>query len=479
MEALSYNLSEPYNSNIQEPDNWQEAVGNPHIKTEFSQDDMNYSLPLALEESSFSPRETDENDLIRKKVFVIDKLRNANIVGADVSDFKVQIDNPTNSKWASLRQYIYDRKAVTAGEKRTQLEDGTWETTDIVGSDDTYNTIDVGVLLLKGTDTQIKELMRGTYYDKGTVFIADKAFNDKIHERLDKISTTAQKEYADTAENNYKGLRQESVALFDRFKNDSAPTEYGSPYTTLQGTMMGDSITKIPNFRGEMATPLVELRDSRSQEDVQREKAFQALHGLIERNKAINTIDTRLQDPIEKDKELQKLLKDSSVTFVQDQQAEYQVKITANATKAYACLSTSELEDYAKERFPDGKNPEAEVKLIKELRKTGIAVHEHSSAQNDLVVTGIMFNHTPSYGAADDISTLAQGDYLVAEDNDKKRYLIPLTDGVGNVEFGLGERANRAKDVQNEIASFEELLNSFSISNSRKTANAGDIRMIS
>lgn len=296
MGALSYDLSKPYNSNIQEPHNWQEAVGNPDIKTEFSQDDMNYSLPLALEKSSFSPRETDENDLIRKKVFAIDKLRSANIVGADVSDFKVQINNPTDTKWASLRQYIYDRKAVTAGEKRTQLEDGTWETTDIVGSDDTYNTIDVGVLLLKGTDTQIKELMRGTYYDKGTVFIADKAFNDKIHERLERISTTAQKKDADTADNNYEGLRQESVALF---KKDDTPG-YDSPYTALQGMSMGDDITQIPEFSGKMATPLVELRASRSQEDLQREKAFQALHGLIERNKAIDTINTQFGSPREK-----------------------------------------------------------------------------------------------------------------------------------------------------------------------------------
>jgi hypothetical protein len=164
----------------------------------------------------------------------------------------------------------------------------------------------------------------------------------------------------------------------------------------------------------------------------------------------------------------------------QDQLAEYKVNITVNATKAHAWLSTSERENYAKERFPDDTDTDNlnRKNEIKKLMNTGTAVHEHSSAQDNLKVIGIMFDHTPSYGAANSVNILAQGDYLVAEDNNKQRYLIPLTDGVGNVEFGIGERASRVGDVQHEIGSFEKLFDSFRISKSQKAPTAGDIRVI-
>lgn len=224
---------------------------------------MAYSHALALEGSSFSSKQSDWA-LLALKVFDTGKLRDANIVGADVSDFKVKIADPTDSKWDGLKEYIHDRAQVTVGRELQDDGSGKMVATgaDKFEEDKTNNTIDVGMLLLKGSDAQIKELMQGTYYSDQTIFIADKNFNEKIHERLKSISKEAQKAEADKATNNYEGLRQESVAINSAVK-EADGSKPGSPYTAVQGQKMGDGTTDIPMFSGQMAEPLVEQKKSR------------------------------------------------------------------------------------------------------------------------------------------------------------------------------------------------------------------------
>jgi hypothetical protein len=471
------------NQNAPSIDEWKKAVGNPNVKTEYSQTAMNYSHDLALEDTSFASKSADWASLAAK-VFDTGKLRDANIVGADISDFKVKIADPADAKWNGLQEYIHDRKTVKLGNELTTNASGKNEASgaEITGEDRTYNTIDVGMLLLKGTDAQIKELMQGTFYNDKTIFIADNNFNERIHERLKAISKEAGRDEADKATNNYEGLRQESVAINSAVKETDGFTA-GSPYTAVQGQKMGDGTTDIPVFSGKMAEPLVERNISMPQEQYDRQMAFQALHGLIARNEAIETIESRFTGADDRNQELQRVLKNSNLTFEQDKLQEYQVRITATAKNAYAFLSNQDVDAYGQKCHPDDPADQDLQKkrdsATKALFHAGRPVEATPVQQDELAVTGIMFNHTPSFIDGGSVKTLPAGDYLVGQDAQGTRYLM-LLDDTGSVEvrFGVGVQAKGGQEAQEEITGLRNFFRSKNVPSFREQVTNEAINQI-
>jgi hypothetical protein len=105
--------------------------------------------------------------LLAAKVFANGSLQKTDLTGADVSDFRLKIDDPGAPRWSNLKSYIETRSEHKYGEElEPHQPGGVRKSTGVAveGVDFHENTIDLGVLLLKGTSDQIKEVLQESNY---------------------------------------------------------------------------------------------------------------------------------------------------------------------------------------------------------------------------------------------------------------------------------------------------------------------------
>jgi len=458
---------------------WQRAYGDPDLNTEYSVKGTPHTHDIA--EKSFADHHSDQPidatiqseeqqrwRLLAAKVFAEGTLRDANVVEADVSDFKVKVGEPNDPKWHGLEKYIYDREEVVVG--RIPFAPGI---------DQTYKTIDLGILLLKGDDTQIKTIMQGTFYNSSTVFHADREYDKLIHDRLESISTAATKEAADAAKYDYQGLRQESCPIATDHKVARAadgklvdPTP-DAPFShlasNLTGELMGDQKTAIPPLSGEVTERIAALATTeRTPESRQRADVYQAVNALIARARDVenlaNTFTATTQDD-QKENILQKfkaLVGDPQASFQTRNQ--YVVEMKIDAEKAYPCIKTSEMDAYLEQEAPG--DPEADpalkikrAELLKARMHDGIPVSDTWASAKGLVITGMVFDHTPSYLGQNGIEQLESADYLMAKDASERRYLVPVdSDAIEVVDISKGAKAGSVPGCDDEVKKLKDWL---------------------
>jgi hypothetical protein len=398
---------------------WKNQHGNSNVQAEYDQQDYEYCHDLADHNNSFTPNENERWKLLTSKIFAVDTLKDANTLNADLSGYVVKISTPDHSDWKSLKDYIEDAPQTYQG-KNDNNPDNQMENL-------YHNTIDLGVLLLKGTDEQVKTILHGTFYNEKTVFHSDDAFNTAIHNRLDIISTESDEAAADLATFNYKDLRQESVAL--PTPPTTVPLDVVALYEKLQGDVMGDgATTPIPQLSGTLAQPLKE-RDSNKNSSYEQRKTLEALRAALHVNDRLDQLPPPESTPGSPDYEQEISTLDSRVAAMtgtptatfenrQNFRTELKIEVASGKEELYSVMGS-----WAK---PDSPEKSAHNKMVRSSE--GILVAETPVVpEGVLVIKSILFDHTP----VDDTGRgLPEATYFVAEDERKNRFIVPMSDKV-------------------------------------------------
>jgi hypothetical protein len=400
---------------------WKNQHGNSKVQAEYDQQDYEYCHDLADHNNSFTPNENERWKLLTSKIFAVDTLKDANTLNADLSGYVVKISTPDHSDWKSLKDYIEDAPQTYQG-KNDNNPDNQMENL-------YHNTIDLGVLLLKGTDEQVKTILHGTFYNEKTVFHSDDAFNTAIHNRLDIISTESDEAAADLATFNYKDLRQESVAL--PTPPTTVPLDVVALYEKLQGDVMGDgATTPIPQLSGTLAQPLKE-RDSNKNSSYEQRKTLEALRAALHVNDRLDQLSpppesTPVGSP-DYEQEISTL--DSRVAAItdiptatfenrQDFRTELKIEVASGKEELYSVIAS-----WAE---PDSQEKIAHNKMVRSSE--GILVAETPVVpEGVLTIKNVLFDHVPVYNKG---RGLPQDTYFVAEDERKNRFIIPMSDKV-------------------------------------------------
>jgi hypothetical protein len=476
---------QPNNQNNNAPGadkEWQRPYGDPMLNTEFSIEPMAYNHEIK-ENKNFAESHAKQEEqvanlaqaampadnsnrwrLLAMKVFSEGTLKDANVVGADVSDFKVKVGDSSSPEWEALKEYIYDREEVEAGHaKGKPLETVRVE-------DATNKTIDLAMLLLKGSDKQIKAVMSGAFYTDATVFHADREYDNLIKARLGGLSNLVDEKELVDAKYDYQDLRQESVGIFENIKGDGH--DAGSPYTKLAGTHMGDAKTIIPALSGVVAEPLEKVNRNVQPKARGKEEAFQSLHGLIARNRALDAIQevTHHSSKADRNKALQQLVGDKGATYAERDDYKTTLTVTAKVVSELMDPSSKVTDSWIDKHHPIANGKQHTPEEVKEHREKirkdinsvkrepsryGVPVSSSNKmlGQNvTLEITGVMFDCVQGVtDAKGQGASGPKGDYLVGRDEEGNKYLIELNsdaieevgvvvgDKVGKQEKGMGE----------------------------------------
>jgi hypothetical protein len=453
---------------------WQRPYGDPMLNTEFSIEPMAYNHEIK-ENKNFAESHVKQEEqvanlaqaampaddgnrwrLLAMKVFSEGTLKDANVVGADVSDFKVKVGDPSSPEWVALQGYIYDREEVEAGHaKGKPLET-------VMVEDATNKTIDLAMLLLKGNDQQIKAVMSGAFYTDATVFHADREYDNLIKARLGGLSNLVDEKELVDAKYDYQDLRQESVGIFDNIKGDGH--DAGSPYTKLVGTHMGDAKTIIPALSGVVAEPLEKVNRNVQPEAREKEKAFQSLHGLIARNEALDALEevTHHSSEADRNKALEQLVGDKGATYAE--RDEYKTKLTVTAKVVSELYPSSKVSDeWIEKHYPPDP---VELYTPQEVRDNRVKVRTDITAAKQepsrygvpvsssnkmlgqsvtLEITGVMFDCVQGVTDAKGQGAAGpKGDYLVGRDVEGNKYLIGLnSDAIEEVGVVVGDKVGK------------------------------------
>jgi hypothetical protein len=402
----SYLRSPPFMTPINSPErntNFKDLYGNASITTENSQ--VTHSFDHDLTHASFFDNSKQHNwQSLSQKIFVADALIEANIAGADVSDFRFKINNPDDPQWQSLKQHIdTTEKVVTGGEINNPPTEG----------DSPYhNTIDLSVLLLKGTDDLIVSTMASSFYSDGTTFHADAGLNAQIHERLLAVSSDATGQNpADivSAAKNYKDMRQESAPI--NLDNADAINLADETFGNGQGTIR-------PTF--ELTEELRNQGSSVDYETFERAKDAAAVKTLTNYDNALVSINKKLSD--------------GTIDATTAQQQIAGITGNNNATA-----------DITNERFDifinaDVCYPKVAVEeslpsdVKKELGRTGVRVSDTPVEMNNLKVVGFLSNTNliKLDGGSTNVEMVVNGtgkDFFIAQDvsiKDGPKFFVPV-----------------------------------------------------
>jgi hypothetical protein len=404
----SYLRSPPFMAPINSPQlntDFKDLYGNASTTTENSQDTHSFDHDLANASFFDNPQQHNWQSL-SQKVFVADALTESNIAGADVSDFRFKINNPDDPEWQSLKQYIdTTEKVLTGGKKNTPPTEG----------DSPYhNTIDLSVLLLKGSDDQIVSAMASSFYSDRTTFHADAGLNAQIHERLLAVSSDATGQNpADTvsAAKNYKDMRQESAPI--NLDNADAINLAGETFGNGQGAIR-------PTYA--LTEELKHQDSSVDYETFERAKDAAAVKTLTNYDAALVNIN-------------EKHLKGE----IDATTAQQQVAGVTGSNNATADITNERLEIFinADECYPKvavEKSLPSDVK--KELGRTGVRVSDTPVEMSNLKVVGFLsnINLVKLDGGTNNVEMVVNGtekDFFIAQDVSGNKFYVPVDEDSG------------------------------------------------
>jgi hypothetical protein len=355
-------------------------------------------LDCSLDTLSFNSEDRQRWVLQAVKVFSEGSLLDANVVGADISDFKVKIGEPGDAQWDGIRKYIYDNEHVGAPNVPAQV-------------DPTFKTVDLEVLLLKGNDQQIRAVMKGAYYDETTVFHADKNFNKLIHGRLNDISTGVNRDELKNAAYDYEGLRQESVPIADKFRQ-------GALFEEFEGGVMGDGKTLISEQAHVPASEFVGLHEDVDLETVMSDELFDTINRLASDYNNIESLAVTYLDLAERDVRLQEMVEDPTATY--EKRSEFQTQLTIEPVRGYQRYYEARVQD-------EGVAKDEQKERLKALRNAGPAIVETAVQPGVLTITGVLLNQTAAFvNAQGGVETQEAQDYFTARDKQGRKFLVPV-----------------------------------------------------
>jgi hypothetical protein len=383
--------------------------------------------------------------LLAAKVFANGSLQEADLTGADVSDFRLKIDDPGADRWSNLKSYIETRSEHKYGEKLEPHQPvGVRKSTGaaVMGVDFHENTIDLGVLLLKGTSDQIKEVLQETYYNSKTVFHVDRNLNQHIHERLNAMAEDVTS--VTNVKFDYHDYRQESVPLFQELVGSGATL--GNQYQALVGTKDGDGQRDIPPFALKPAEAVKEQDLSYTQQHGGRDLVWRAAQELISHSGRVDAIGDEFPGTAneqKRDSALATLVGDSGATH--DQADSYKVHVHVYAKEGF------KIADIAENQDPD-------------LRKRGMLVDELHDLRNNntlekLEITGFLQDHEASFQEKGNVRDLPAADYFIAKNANGEKYLIPVDEKVvEEVTVKWGDKAGEIDRMKDAELRFERWL---------------------